>query len=131
ISGSADVTVRIWDAETGNTVAERLKGHSADVASIALSPGGRLIATGSWDSTVRIWDMCSLRTHDQLVVTHYANKSGWVTSSTAALLLWLPKQRQRVDDSLIQISVAPTPNHVVLDFSKFVHGDSWTSVNGG
>lgn len=62
------------------------------------------------------------------ILAHYANKAGWVSSSNGALLLWLPKQLQRPDDSLIQISIAPTPNHVLLDFTKFVHGDSWASV---
>lgn len=51
-----------------------------------------------------------------------------MTSRDGALLLWLPKQRQRADDSIIQISMTPTPIHIILNFSQFVHGDSWASV---
>ena len=45
ISGSRDRTVRIWDAVRG-TERARLLGHSAPVASVAISPDGRTIASG-------------------------------------------------------------------------------------
>ncbi|KIM32662.1 hypothetical protein M408DRAFT_41207, partial [Serendipita vermifera MAFF 305830] len=42
-SGSADTTIRVWDAETGEVVARPLEGHSDWVRSVAFSPDGRRI----------------------------------------------------------------------------------------
>ncbi|KZP10859.1 WD40 repeat-like protein [Athelia psychrophila] len=56
VSGSADDTIRIWDAETGEAVGEQLRGHSSSIMAIAYSPDGRHIVSGSWDGTIRIWD---------------------------------------------------------------------------
>ena len=33
-----------------------LTGHSKPVASVAYSPDGKHIVSGSWDNTVKIWD---------------------------------------------------------------------------
>jgi len=38
-----------------------LKGHTSGVNSVALSPDGKLLASGSWDDTVRLWDVAGQR----------------------------------------------------------------------
>ena len=45
----------IWDAADGSEV-RRLPGHEKAAASVAFSPDGRLVATGSWAGVLRIWD---------------------------------------------------------------------------
>jgi serine/threonine protein kinase len=53
---AAGGTVRRWDAVTGEPVGQALVQPGA-VLSLAYSPDGRLIATGSDDKMVRIWDV--------------------------------------------------------------------------
>ena len=36
-----------------------LYGHSDDVYSLAFSPDGKIIASGSYDNTIRLWDVAS------------------------------------------------------------------------
>jgi WD40 repeat protein len=54
-------TASIRDAHTGKTI-RTLTGHSAEVLSVAYSPEGRLVATGSLDGTARLWDASTGKT---------------------------------------------------------------------
>ena len=55
-SGSADTTVRLWDADTGQPIGAPLTGHTELVNSVAFSPDGHRLASGSGDHTVRLWN---------------------------------------------------------------------------
>jgi WD40 repeat protein/tRNA A-37 threonylcarbamoyl transferase component Bud32 len=60
VTGSADETARVWDAETGQE-SLRLEGHTASVRAVAFSRDGERIVTGSWDRTVRVWETATGR----------------------------------------------------------------------
>lgn len=55
-SASFDSTVRLWDVERGVCQSTLVK-HSEPVYSVAFSPDGRLLATGSFDKAIYIWDI--------------------------------------------------------------------------
>jgi WD40 repeat protein len=52
--------VRLWDAATGAEV-RRFVGHSGLIESVAFSPDGHFILTGSDDQTARLWDVATGR----------------------------------------------------------------------
>ncbi|CCA74344.1 related to WD40-repeat protein (notchless protein) [Serendipita indica DSM 11827] len=57
VSGSFDKTIRVWDADTGQTLGEPLRGHEHWVTTVGFSPDGSLIVSGSDDKTIRLWEM--------------------------------------------------------------------------
>jgi WD40 repeat protein len=56
VSGSEDITLRLWDVGSGREV-KTIKGHTNSVTSIAYSPDGKTLISGSSDNTLRLWDV--------------------------------------------------------------------------
>ncbi|KAF9234524.1 WD40-repeat-containing domain protein [Melanogaster broomeanus] len=54
-STSSDETVRIWNADTGKQVGERLLGHAAVTSGIAVSSDGTKILSGGDDGKIIMW----------------------------------------------------------------------------
>ena len=53
-SGSFNKEIKVWDSNTGDIV-RTLEGHKREVTSVAISPDGKYIVSGSNDRTVKIW----------------------------------------------------------------------------
>ena len=47
--------INYW--QTGELKFDVLKEHALGVTSVAYSPDGKQLASGSWDNTIRFWDV--------------------------------------------------------------------------
>jgi WD40 repeat protein len=50
--------IKLWEVASGSLV-RTLSGHTDRVWSVAFSPDGRLLASGSWDTTIKLWEVAS------------------------------------------------------------------------
>ena len=53
--------MKVWDSHTGKLV-RSFRGHTGLVSSLAFSPDGRRLVSGSRDHTVKVWDVTQLET---------------------------------------------------------------------
>ncbi len=74
--GYAPDGVSLWDAETGKELG-KLEGHSNWVVSLAFSPDGRFLVSGSGDSTARIW---SVESGEEIGRIRFPGSSTYVNS---------------------------------------------------
>ena len=95
VSGSSR-GVKVWDLATGS-LHKTLEGHDDLVKSVAISPDGQWLASGSDDRTIGVWDLVTgslhktLEGHDDLVRSVAISPDGkWLVSGSigANIKVW-------------------------------------------
>ncbi|KAL5639390.1 hypothetical protein ACGC1H_006784 [Rhizoctonia solani] len=95
--GSGDDTIRLWNSSTGASISAPLMGHTDEVLSVAISPDGTNLTSGSRDKTLRVWDLKSkellrvLEGHTRTVWSVVYSRDGTKlasSSSDGTILVW-------------------------------------------
>ena len=62
-AGTENLTVELWNAETGAHIATlgryEYRGRVHQVFSLAFSPDGKTLATGTWHGSIKLWDVAT------------------------------------------------------------------------
>jgi WD40 repeat protein len=124
----------LWNAMTGETAAGPFTGHLNQVLSVAFSPDGQHIVSGSADQTIRVSKVTIGKTETtndvDLLDRSTINDEGWICDIKGELLMWVPSVHREClhRPSTIWIS---GKRKTILNLSNFVHGRSWaTCING-
>ncbi|KIJ49067.1 hypothetical protein M422DRAFT_161600, partial [Sphaerobolus stellatus SS14] len=117
--------IRIWNAYTGELVSGPFEGHTSVVSSVAFSPDGQRVVSGSYDKIIRIWNAHTGELVSQLFEGHTDQDTGYITGPNKELIFWIPfsyHERLWLPHYLAIMGM----DTVTLDLSQFAHGPSWT-----
>ncbi|PSN16110.1 hypothetical protein C7293_04025 [filamentous cyanobacterium CCT1] len=137
-SGSADNTVRLWDAKTGQPVGQPLTGHQSVIWSVAFSPDNSRIVSGSADNTIRIWDAKTGQPIGQPLIGHqdaiwsvaFSPDGSRIVSGSwdTTLRLWDIKTGEPIGQPLVGHQDAVTSAAFSPDGSRIVSGSYDTTL---
>ena len=81
-----------------NCVAEKTNAHSGNIYSVAFSPDGTKIVSGSFDKTIKVWDLVNWSRKDHLMFND-------TTQGFVLLLLWLNKYSMKFPDDVLDLLI--------------------------
>jgi WD40 repeat protein len=115
---------------TGETAAGPFTGHTGPVNSVAFSPDGQHLVSGSDDRTIRVSNVTIGKTEpadDVDLTEHFViNDEGWVCGRKDELLLWIPSVHREYLHRRSTIWISGERG-TTLNLSNFVHGRSWAT----
>ena len=79
-------------------LSQKTDAHSKLITSVAFSPDGTKIVSGSWDKTIKVWDMVNWSRKDHLMFND-------TTQRFVLLLLWLNKYSMKFPDDVLDLLI--------------------------
>jgi WD40 repeat protein len=146
LASSSHGTIRLWTVRTHKPLGPPLTGHTDFAHSVAFSPDGQTLASGSDDKTIRLW---SVRTHKALggPLTGHTNRVVSVAfspygqtlasgSDDKTIRLWDVRTHKQLGQPILPPdtdltpakSVAFTPDGRTLESADDAHVHIWTNI---
>ena len=79
-------------------LSEKRDAHTECILSVAFSPDGTKIVSGSYDKTIKVWDMVNWSRNDHLMFNS-------TTQRYVLLLLWLNKYSMKFPDDVLDLLI--------------------------
>ena len=79
-------------------LSQKTNAHSDRIKSVAFSPDGTKIVSGSLDKTIKVWDMVKWSRKDHLMFND-------TTQQFVLLLLWLNKNSMKFPDDVLDLLI--------------------------
>jgi WD40 repeat protein len=101
-----------------------LNGHTHWVRSVAFSPNGKHIVSGSDDNSVRVWDSASWYIRERVVDSSYDQYTGWLLSPHSSIrFMFVPPEALLPDAS--NILAIPRSARSYVDLTHATLGLQW------
>ncbi|MBV6448975.1 WD40 repeat domain-containing protein [Nitrosomonas sp.] len=145
VSGSGDMTARIWDIASGESV-HTLSGHLDTIYAVAFSPDGHLVVTSNYDHSLKLWDsatgkkLADLHGHTGKVRSVAFTPDGRYLLSGSVdqtIRLWdgqtgaAIKVLARQDSSVASLTVSPDGTKVITGFSDAIDANNVFAIPSG
>jgi len=130
-SGCIAGDITEWDVMKQQPIAH-LAGHTSEVTSLAFSPDGKILASGSYDNTIILWDVETRRPIGQLLTGQYSSVNSVSFSPDGNILasgtydniiLWDVETRQPIGQPLIGNAVYVVSVVFLPDSNLLASGD--------
>ena len=79
-------------------LSEKTNAHSDCIKSVAFSPDGTKIVSGSYNETIKVWDMVKWSRKDHLMFND-------TTQQFVLLLLWMNKYSMKFPDDVLDLII--------------------------
>ena len=83
---------------TMELLSEKTNAHSGNILSVAFSPDGTKIVSGSWDMTIKVWVIINWSRRDHMLFNV-------TTQRFVLLLLWMNKYSMKFPDDVLDLLI--------------------------